>query len=368
MDSKFPGIVVLGMAVAIALAVVIFTDKVEGPIHMCTAPTQCEGITHPSCEGAWTCSDSRCAWGCEVGGCVTPADCEGLTHIQCAGRWACDAGQCSYACEVGVIEPELSYDIGECDTSVTKGANLQISPVSDGIRIQQVLDYVCCAVIELRLEREGNLLKVIEKNTGDICKCMCSYDVDAQIKVLPGTYKVEVWGVEHEGYTTEKMGEAIVIVGKSPERVLFIDQHLHKDGRVLAGSYAYMFIDFPTYQFDEGTRKLEGMMDFNLTGLIAIYGSGMSLGGDAGSGAGTGLSPVYSAPTEVSGDMITRVWEDGTVSILHNNQTVTLRPGETWNEVKTWDETANNMGLIRLTTNDTIKNYGFIELGDISEW
>ncbi len=368
MDAKIPGVVVLGMAVAIALAVVIFTEKVEGPVHMCTAPSQCEGFAHPSCEGAWDCSDNRCAWGCEVGGCVTPADCEGLAHIQCAGHWACEAGRCSYACEISGRELDVSYEVGECQEGVRNEGSLQISPVSDGIRIQQVLDYVCCAEIELGVERDGNVLKIIEKNVGEMCKCMCSYDVDAQIDVLPGTYKVEVWGVEYEGYTTEKLGEATITIGKSSGRVLFIDQHLHKAGRVIAGSYPFMFIDFPTYRFDGETRKLEGMIDFNLTGLVAIYGSGMSLGGDAGSGAGTGLSPVYSVPTEISGDMITRIWEDGTVSIHHNNDTITLKPGETWNEVETWDETANNMGLIRFTTNDTITNYGFIELGDISEW
>jgi hypothetical protein len=63
----------------------------------------------------------------------------------------------------------------------------------------QKLTYVCCAELELTLEREGSTIRIVERNVGEICRCMCEYLVEGEVTGLdPGTYEVQVWGVEYE--------------------------------------------------------------------------------------------------------------------------------------------------------------------------
>jgi len=202
-----------------------------------------------------------------------------------------------------------------------------------------------------------------------MCRCQCAYNISAKVKVLPGTYKVEVYGVGFENSEMQKLGEGTVTVGKTAGRVLFIEQHLSQTGRNIAGSYPFMFIDFPTYSFDEGTRVLEGVLNFDPSKVAAIFGTGTSLSGDVGSGAGTALVPVNGTPFTHGEYSITRIWEDGTVAVQYGNRTITVSPGQSWSE-KTVEEKAdsNHLGLIRITSNNTITNHGFIEIAKISEW
>jgi hypothetical protein len=126
--------------------------------------------------------------------------------------------------------------------------------------------------------------------------------------------------------------------------------------------------DQTKYVFDETARTLSGKIGFDLSRVVAIYGDGETLSGDVGEGSSTVLYPVYSPPEKVDDDKITRIWDDGTVAVQHNGETVTLAPGEEW-VGRTSEETTGpyNMGLIRLTTTDTIINHGFIERKNIEE-
>ncbi len=362
-------IAVLALALGLVLALIFVLEGLVAPAPggvFCNASRECEDLSHDECEGEWACLNHYCSWECEEPpdtSCVTASDCEDLDlpHIMCEGEWVCQGGECSWACEVGSGEPELEYEVGECEEGVRMGNSLEIFETANGMRMEQVLDYVCCADIELEMEIEGNLIRITEVNEGEMCKCMCSYEIEAETSLLPGTYKVEVYGVEHEGQPIEKLGEARITVGKKEGRVLFVEQHKNTYGELIAGDYPFMFIDFPTYFFNEKERVLDANIDVESEDMLLVYGSGESLSGDAGSGAATGLSPVYSIPAKVSGDKIARVWDDGTVALEHAGEVITLAPGQSWEDVETNQTSRYNIGLIELTVTDRVVNHGFVE-------
>ncbi|MCJ7621694.1 MAG: hypothetical protein MUP64_15940 [Anaerolineae bacterium] len=113
--------------------------------------------------------------------------------------------------------PTLSYSVGGCSeqsetTRAVTGGEVQIVGQGDTIHVSQKLSYVCCAVLELTTTQEGSTIRLLEKNTGEICRCMCDYEVEADIAgVSPGVYQVEVWGVEYEDvHTPELLGQATI--------------------------------------------------------------------------------------------------------------------------------------------------------------
>jgi hypothetical protein len=117
----------------------------------------------------------------------------------------------------GTTPLALEYTVGGCaDESETSRADatneVKITGSVDAIRLEQRLTYVCCAELELTVEREGNTLRIMETNVGEICRCMCEYFVEAEVSGLnPGEYDVEVWGVRYEDlHSPELLGEARV--------------------------------------------------------------------------------------------------------------------------------------------------------------
>ena len=114
-------------------------------------------------------------------------------------------------------KPAFNYSIGGCEEEIEatrsgNGGEVEIT-VEDGIvHVEQRLTYVCCAGLSLAVEQEGNTLKLIETNVGEICRCICEYHVEANISDLaPGTYQVQVWGVQYEDvHPLELLGEGTV--------------------------------------------------------------------------------------------------------------------------------------------------------------
>jgi len=113
--------------------------------------------------------------------------------------------------------PTLSYSVGGCSeqsetTRAATDGEVQIVGEGDTIHVVHKLSYVCCAELELTTKQEGSTIRLLEKNTGEICRCMCDYEVEADITGLsPGVYQVEVWGVEYEDvYTPELLGQATI--------------------------------------------------------------------------------------------------------------------------------------------------------------
>jgi len=113
----------------------------------------------------------------------------------------------------------LTAGIGPCDESVSleeldEWAGVEIGLEGGTVHIRQRLSYVCCAELALAVGREGTTIKVIETNVGEVCRCMCGYQVTATLAGLsPGTYTVEVWGVQHfDVHPLELLGSASVMV------------------------------------------------------------------------------------------------------------------------------------------------------------
>jgi hypothetical protein len=119
----------------------------------------------------------------------------------------------------GMDQPRLSYQTGPCnETSVTELKDeLTFSSAPGMIRFDQQARYVCCAKIDMALQKQGSLLKVTEINTGKVCKCICGYHLQGQIEELPpGSYQVQVWGIQfQESIESKLLGESTVTLTES---------------------------------------------------------------------------------------------------------------------------------------------------------
>jgi len=111
----------------------------------------------------------------------------------------------------------FSYTMTACDESIPMDqlpswAGVEIQAQEGILRVDQRIAYVCCAKILLSLEQEGNTLRIIERNEGEICRCMCGYQAHIEIAGLPaGRYTVEVWGVEYpDVHPRQLLGQATV--------------------------------------------------------------------------------------------------------------------------------------------------------------
>jgi|YelNatPaOPRAMG01_1025707.scaffolds.fasta_scaffold285200_1 hypothetical protein len=111
--------------------------------------------------------------------------------------------------------PTLSYTVGPCQESAWSPSmqnRVEVFARGSDLYLEQDVAYVCCARIALRLESEGNLLKVIETNEGEVCRCMCAYHVSARVSGLArGRYRVQVWGIQYQDiHPLELLGEETV--------------------------------------------------------------------------------------------------------------------------------------------------------------
>jgi hypothetical protein len=113
--------------------------------------------------------------------------------------------------------PELAYEVGECRQDIpaaklTSWAGVEIATHDGAIHIEQRINYVCCAEIEVELQVEEQNVRIVETNVGQVCRCMCGYDLQAEVTGLPaGEYRVEVWGVQYkEVHPLERLGQATV--------------------------------------------------------------------------------------------------------------------------------------------------------------
>ena len=131
---------------------------------------------------------------------------------------------CGLFCAVAVAcassEPEspaLIYTVGGCveEADAVRAATAgDVLIVGEGgaIHMEHRLTYVCCAELVLTVEQEGNTIRLVESNVGEICRCLCAYDVEADVSGLePGVYDVQVWGVEYQDvHAPELLGQASI--------------------------------------------------------------------------------------------------------------------------------------------------------------
>ena len=97
----------------------------------------------------------------------------------------------------------MIYSISECDETREKSMEkTNIIFEGDTILLDQSIEYVCCANISLNYRIDEDVLRIYEDNKGDMCKCMCTYDIKAKIKEK-GINEVEVYGIKYSDWPYE---------------------------------------------------------------------------------------------------------------------------------------------------------------------
>jgi|GEM_PF-2651629 len=165
-----------------------------------------------ACIGSDECELSLCDCKCHVKGQTPEAKDGRMCGINCLAEYNVSGCSCSnnvctevktQATTQPVIgrpptKPKLEYMESGCSRNQKVREGITISPSRSSVSIKHNVMYTCCANITLSLEQEDSTLKVIETNTGDVCRCLCTYEINAKIiNLLPGEYNVEVYGIKY---------------------------------------------------------------------------------------------------------------------------------------------------------------------------
>lgn len=102
---------------------------------------------------------------------------------------------------------QFTYQVKECSeekfrsSNTTSVSEIDYQVQGSTLHIDQQLNYVCCADIELRREVTDNTIKIYEKNVGGMCKCLCTYPVSFTVRDLTsGRYNLQIYGISYEDY------------------------------------------------------------------------------------------------------------------------------------------------------------------------
>lgn len=121
---------------------------------------------------------------------------------------------------LALIKPRIaSLTQGPCPQDYTSNRyenEAYVSRSGGTLTVTHLLDYVCCANItaSVNATREGslNVINLIEKNIGKVCRCICGYNITAKIDgiTLDEEYLIQVWGVDYNGEKTRILAEKLV--------------------------------------------------------------------------------------------------------------------------------------------------------------
>ncbi len=131
------------------------------------------------------------------------------------------------------------------------------------------------------------------------------------------------------------------------------------------GSYPAIKIDLPTYRFNAKTGILEGIVPFEINeSLMIIYGRGSSISGDLGGGSSSILRGAYGIPCSFDTFTIEGFTENGSVYMKYNNDTLALKPGERWTDIRFVNESTPIYSMVKTIT-ETITYYGTMQKSQI---
>lgn len=148
------------------------------------------------------------------------------------------------------------------------------------------------------------------------------------------------------------------------DKYIFIETHENIKGIGDVGGY--MFVDFPEYSFNKENGTLTSYRPIAVPPTKVIMGTGGSLSGTVGSGAGTRLT--FYDTTSIEEKFY--IDSEGTLHYFYNgtwtdregnvhsdeNRWISIKAGEEWSDVK---ETSSKYGGSFIRTY-TVANYGFI--------
>ncbi len=140
-----------------------------------------------------------------------------VTHARAGTVWS---GTLQASGQVISDQPVLlSVEVNPCDETMDVDSPAAWAGIDFEVRdglvyLTQRLRYVCCAELALAAGRDGPVIKVVETNIGQVCRCICGYTLAAELNGLqPGTYTVEIWGVQHvPDQPLEMLGSADVTI------------------------------------------------------------------------------------------------------------------------------------------------------------
>lgn len=158
------------------------------------------------------------------------------------------------------------------------------------------------------------------------------------------------------------------------DNFIFLEHHINTNGITVSGECSpRMMIDFPLYSFDRDTRILTATVpegEWVNESLLMFYGTGESLSGVEGGGARTSAGPVYALPKSINthGGNVTidSITADGTVNFYYNDRKLSLKPGESREnitrviEIRNRPEYSTNCTAEIITT-DYFYNAGLID-------
>jgi len=156
---------------------------------------------------------------------------------------------------------------------------------------------------------------------------------------------------------------------KVMKNYIFIEKRVKIKAQVIKGEWG-IFIDFPTYNYDEAKRLLRTREKFEINdSLLAIYGECTSLiiEGGVGGGVSSSLTPIYLLPykTKDGSFSLNRIEEDGKVYLNYMNEEIVLKPGEKWEIMKTYNKVFDETE-VNFIEEIVIKNFGFWKKSDIT--
>ncbi|MFC2163134.1 hypothetical protein ACFLRF_05585 [Candidatus Altiarchaeota archaeon] len=145
--------------------------------------------------------------------CTNAAECAGKRHKKCMGYWTCNNGDCMWECDTlkpsdTVTASTMNYNVSGCDinTKSRMPEGILLTHEDGKIMLLQSISYYCCAAIEVNHTITGNNIIVHEINRGKACKCICNYQINAEITPPePGTYTIEVKGIHFAGQQAKTM-------------------------------------------------------------------------------------------------------------------------------------------------------------------
>ncbi len=124
-------------------------------------------------------------------------------------------------------ELALKFRIGGCGERTigeyggTRGPRDRVDLEVTGANLKMThhLRYVCCAqvvpVIEsVEVQGQWTVIRVLERNEGEMCRCICDYEVEMTLGPLePGNYLIRLFGVEFRDVRPELLWEGEVTIG-----------------------------------------------------------------------------------------------------------------------------------------------------------
>lgn len=129
------------------------------------------------------------------------------------------------------IKVKLNYNVGGCEEQKEREyirfgggeEKVDVKIYNGFINLTHNLSYVCCAKIKiylypLEIHPGYTLIKIKEKNEGEMCRCICDYKIDIQVGPLEkGKYLVQIFGVEFENMSTELLWEKEIEINQKED-------------------------------------------------------------------------------------------------------------------------------------------------------